>query len=621
MIGAPTCSLTHSTSIRSKIEKRKRVPNFSSTRLIDEVYGSNHSIVQSLGWSHKLVGHGGCVNAINFNTNGDLIVTGSDDETIKIWNTWTGKCLTTLSGHVSNVFATNFFNSNHQQIISGGNDSDVRFYDIEKDVCTVYQHHTKKVLKIATSPLLPQCFYSCSADGSCRMFDVRCKYSNTKIEKDKIVKESSRNGTHSRGLNAYSNYDETILPQAIGGGRVISSLGRNHGTTTSGSVINSSSSSSSSSGSTSGGDSSGQVSSSSSLVVNYRILEYNTKTVPTLYCVDLNPLNPHQIIIGSYLGDTRLFDTRRIENYNANSYVNIYRPVEQNFDPRDYEVTGTAFSCDGSKIVSTHLGDYIYLYDRERNFERDEGVDYTRVVVPPPPPSQPISLTRNTSMSLPSSQQQASTRTNTSSGTSRNTTNQRLSNNTVASVDLSNHDTSRRRTTTTQTEQDPNDNDSMDLHHPNMVTTYDRKFTGHCSRQTIKGVNFFGLHSEYVISGSDDSNIFIWERESGELVRVLSGHDDIVNTVVCHPEYPMICSGGIDDFVNVWTPCNDSLILSDEELKKRKIHLESVMEENAHDLDDDEITHIPAHLLQALMQYFMSRGGDMDDEEDDFDEE
>ncbi|KAG2393744.1 hypothetical protein C9374_007275 [Naegleria lovaniensis] len=612
------------TSIRSKIEKRKRVSNqFSATRLVDEVYGSNHSIVQSLGWSHKLVGHHGCVNAINFNTNGDLIVTGSDDETVKIWNTWTGKCLTTLSGHISNVFATNFFNSNHHQIISGGNDSDVRFYDIEKDVCTVYQHHTKKVLKIATCPLLPHCFYSCSADGSCRMFDVRCKYSNSKIEQEKIVKEtrsgsSSSNGNSSTGnthhpsrLNAYSNYNDTILPQAIGGGRAISSQGGVVTTTTTtttnptltGSVLNDHSYGSSSSSSSTNSN----THPVSSLVVNYRMLEYHTKTVPTLYSVELNPFNPHQLIIGSYLGDTRLFDTRRIENFNANSYVNIYRPVEPNYDPRDYEVTGCAFSQDGSKIVSTHLGDYIYLFDRERNFERDEGVDYSRVI-----PSPTAGASSSFSQSL-LSRRSRNNSTTTTTRTTTTTTSGRTVHESVNGSFIEEEEEDGERVNVTM-------NDSMEDPTAPSTCTYERKFTGHCSRQTIKGVNFFGLHSEYVISGSDDSNIFIWERESGELVRVLSGHEDIVNTVVCHPEYPVICSGGIDDFVNVWAPCNDSLLLSSEEMKRRKTHLESVMEENAHELDDEEVTHIPAHLLQVLMQYFMSRGADMEDDDDDLDD-
>ena len=35
----------------------------------------------------------------------------------------------------------------------------------------------------------------------------------------------------------------------------------------------------------------------------------------------------------------------------------------------------------------------------------------------------------------------------------------------------------------------------------------------------MKGVNFFGPKSEYIISGSDCSNVFLWEKESERIVQ------------------------------------------------------------------------------------------------------
>lgn len=59
-------------------------------------YYSTHHAIQTLTNTYELTEHQGCVNAINFNPSGDLIITGSDDTTVKIWNTWTGKSLVTL---------------------------------------------------------------------------------------------------------------------------------------------------------------------------------------------------------------------------------------------------------------------------------------------------------------------------------------------------------------------------------------------------------------------------------------------------------------------------------------------------------------------------------------------
>ena len=39
----------------------------------------------------------------------------------------------------------------------------------------------------------------------------------------------------------------------------------------------------------------------------------------------------------------------------------------------------------------------------------------------------------------------------------------------------------------------------------------------------VKGVNFFGLGSEYVVSGSDCGNIYFWDTESEKIVQYMRG--------------------------------------------------------------------------------------------------
>ena len=56
-------------------------------------------------------------------------------------------------------------------------------------------------------------------------------------------------------------------------------------------------------------------------------------------------------------------------------------------------------------------------------------------------------------------------------------------------------------------------------------------YRGHCNVQTVKDVNYFGLDDEYVVSGSDCGNFFIWDRKTSNLVNILSGDSDVVNVV------------------------------------------------------------------------------------------
>ena len=59
---------------------------------------------------------------------------------------------------------------------------------------------------------------------------------------------------------------------------------------------------------------------------------------------------------------------------------------------------------------------------------------------------------------------------------------------------------------------------------------------------------------EYIAAGSDDGNIFIWEKASGLLVRVLHGDDSIVNCVQWHPNVPMLATSGIENVIKLWEP-------------------------------------------------------------------
>ena len=39
-----------------------------------------------------------------------------------------------------------------------------------------------------------------------------------------------------------------------------------------------------------------------------------------------------------------------------------------------------------------------------------------------------------------------------------------------------------------------------------------KKFQGHRNSATVKGVNFYGANSEFVVSGSDCGNVFFWSK-------------------------------------------------------------------------------------------------------------
>ena len=43
---------------------------------------------------------------------------------------------------------------------------------------------------------------------------------------------------------------------------------------------------------------------------------------------------------------------------------------------------------------------------------------------------------------------------------------------------------------------------------------------------SVKGVNYFGLKSEYVVSGSDCGHVFLWDKNSTEIVQFFEGDNE-----------------------------------------------------------------------------------------------
>lgn len=41
----------------------------------------------------------------------------------------------------------------------------------------------------------------------------------------------------------------------------------------------------------------------------------------------------------------------------------------------------------------------------------------------------------------------------------------------------------------------------------------------------VKGVNFYGPRSEFVVSGSDCGHVFLWDRETENVVQFMEGDD------------------------------------------------------------------------------------------------
>jgi WD40 repeat protein len=69
------------------------------------------------------------VTAVAFSPDGQILATGSDDKTIKLWDLQTGVEIATLSGHDSYVQSV-AFSPDGKTLVSGGYDKTVKVWQV-----------------------------------------------------------------------------------------------------------------------------------------------------------------------------------------------------------------------------------------------------------------------------------------------------------------------------------------------------------------------------------------------------------------------------------------------------------------------------------------------------------
>ena len=136
--------------------------SFKDIIILDALTGSQTAI---------LSGHTDDVVSLTFSLDGTLLVSGSGDETIKLWDVQTGGVVKTLCGHTNTVTSISI-SADNAMIASGSYDKTVCLWNIETGDCLVVGRHKDYVNSVSFLPTNSQLLLSSSYDGTVQQWSI-----------------------------------------------------------------------------------------------------------------------------------------------------------------------------------------------------------------------------------------------------------------------------------------------------------------------------------------------------------------------------------------------------------------------------------------------------------------
>ena len=462
---------------------------------------------------NTLNGHDGSVWSVAFSPAGDRIVSGSTDNSIKIWNALSGELINTLNGHDGSVYSIAYSPAG-DRIVSGSADNSIKIWNaLSGELINTLNRHTNSVRSIAYSPAGDR-IVSGSFDNSIKIWNAQ-------------------SGELINTLNGHTNSVYSIA-YSPAGDRIVSGSADNSikiWNALSGELINT----------LNGHD--GSVRSIAYSPAGDRIvsgsLDNSIKIWNALSGELINTLNGHDgsvwSIAYSPAGD-------RIVSGSVDNSIKIWNALSgeliNTLNGHDDSVLSVAYSPAGDRIVSGSTDNSIKIWNALSGELINTLNGHTNSVYSiaySPAGDRIVSGSADNSIKI----------WNALSGELINTLNGHT--NSVRSIAYS-----------------PAGDRIVSGSLDNSI-----KIWNALSGELINTLNghdgsvwsiAYSPAGDRIVSGSTDNSIKIWNALSGELINTLNGHDDSVLSVAYSPAGDRIVSGSTDNSIKIWNALSGELI-------------------------------------------------------------
>ncbi|KJU84114.1 repeat-containing protein [Candidatus Magnetobacterium bavaricum] len=460
-----------------------------------------------------LEGHSSVVSSVAISADDKKIVSGSKDNTVKIWEMATGIMIKTLQEHSDDVTSV-AISADGMKIVSGSDDNTVKIWDMPTgSLINNLQGHNGYVKSVAISPDGTK-IVSASSDNTLRIWD---------IVSDSLPITLKGHNRHVRSVAISSNGmqivsgsdDKTLRIWDMATGSLLNTL-------------------------------EGHVSS----VYSVAITADGTKIVSgsddkTLRIWDmatgslLNTLEGHSNAISSVAISADCMTivsgsrdkTLRIWDMTTDNLIN-------NLQGHSYTVISVAISPDGTKIVSGSRDKTLRIWEMATgnltNNLQGHSNDVTNVAISPDG-TKIVSGSRDKTLRI--WDMATGSLINTLQGHSNDVTSVAINHDGTKIVSGSSDETLR----------------IWDMATGNLINN----LQGHSNAVTSVAISPDGTK---IVSGSEDKTLRIWDMITGSLINTLQGHSNDVTSVAINHDGTKILSGSEDKTLRIWDMITGSLI-------------------------------------------------------------
>jgi WD40 repeat protein/serine/threonine protein kinase len=130
-----------------------------------------------------LPGHTAPVTSVALSDDGRIALTGSTDETVRVWNVHTGRCLHILNGHQGRVNAV-ALSLDGKLALSGGEDMILRAWDVDTGRCVHALRHTDWVDSVGLSGDGRVALSASMMEETIRIWQLQTEHCQRTIESD-----------------------------------------------------------------------------------------------------------------------------------------------------------------------------------------------------------------------------------------------------------------------------------------------------------------------------------------------------------------------------------------------------------------------------------------------------